>query len=1305
MKYFYYIPSRFGIRKSQNMKKYLLSFSLLCLTVFFSAAQQNALLSNGRLKVVGKQLSNQCGDPVQLRGMSSHAPMGPQQDCYKASSMAALANTWGADVFRLAMYTEDVGESKGYINGDRAFWNKWIDQMVDLAEENGMYIIIDWHILKDNNPFTHVGAARTFFGEMSARYANRRHVLYEICNEPNGGVSWGTIKSYAQEIIPIIRANDPNGIILVGTPEWCSKPQDAAANPLTGNYAHNVMYTVHFYANTHYWQNDVANAASKIPIFVSEWGSVDASGNGGFNQGNSDTWLNLLNNASGQKISHCNWSFVDKDEAASALTDGACLANNWTSRTTAGNYIYNKLRTGDNFSSCSAAGDSDGDGVTNGEDQCPGTPANSYVDAQGCVNESDDDGDGVVNQEDNCPGTPQGTTVNAVGCEIANDFISNVCMGFNNSQNYLRSDFNFVYGNIFAWNTEVGESSVYYANEPNGELVIDVTNADPDYAAQGFSFGENEDGSLVEFDMSAHKVIEMDLKFIPSGSYSASDVLFRIQIEDANGDVINSDALENDFRQLVKTGNSTWTHVSFDFADGINLYWNADEGCEPCKYTDFDYTRITKIIMFCNPGAGESWSRPQFTGQWKIDNLEVGFDGNAGTCDAIRDDDGDGVRVELDECPNTISGVAVDADGCANYQLDDDKDGVSNADDQCANTPANAPVNSVGCDAVNADDDEDGVKNNNDQCPATPNGTPVDASGCPLNLDDDEDGVNNDVDLCPNTVANASVDADGCSQAQRDDDNDGTPNGSDGCPDDPNKIAAGVCGCGTADVDTDNDNTPDCNDLCPNDPNKTAPGSCGCGVAEGTCVDCFGTPNGTGTVDACGKCIGGPNNVKSDDADNDGTPDCNDQCPNDANKIVPGTCGCGVAENQCSVDCFGTVDGTGTTDVCGKCIGGPINVKSDDADNDGTPDCNDQCKNDPNKTTPGTCGCGVAETDSDNDNTPDCDDECPNDPTKIKAGLCGCDVPEGTCQTDCNGDAGGSAFMDNCGNCVAGQTGLEPCDGVLEGEDYCSLDGKVSTDFTGTSGTGYANFTNELGATAVWVLNSIGDQTVTFTFRHTYGATEHRNTEVFVNGVSQGIIQFTNTGGWGTWANVNYDLDLLDGPNNISLVSVSTDGGSNIDRITWGKAAVVIGSCDEDCAGTVGGRAITDACGKCVGGESGATSDDSDNDGILNCVDQCQNTPTGVKVDNVGCTVTGFSKEHMSSVNIFPVPTTDNVTIEQLTVDYNRFTVMTLTGTVVQEGRLSNSVEEISLDELSQGVYIIQLFGTNSAEQFRIVKD
>ncbi|MCP4740796.1 MAG: hypothetical protein GY871_00980, partial [Actinomycetales bacterium] len=46
-----------------------------------------------------------------------------------------------------------------------------------------------------------------------------------------------------------------------------------------------------------------------------------------------------------------------------------------------------------------------------------------------------------------------------------------------------------------------------------------------------------------------------------------------------------------------------------------------------------------------------------------------------------------------------------------------------------------------------------------------------------------------------------------------------------------------------------------------------------------------------------------------------------------------------------------------------------------DSDGDGTPDCVDDCPNDPNKTEPGACGCGVADTDSDGDGTFDCDED------------------------------------------------------------------------------------------------------------------------------------------------------------------------------------------------------------------------------------------------------------------------------------------------------------------------------------------
>src|SRR5690606_8900691 len=125
----------------------------------------------------------------------------------------------------------------------------------------------------------------------SNKYKNKRHVIYEICNEPNGGVGWGTIKSYAEQVIPVIRANDPDGIILVGTPDWSSKVWDAANDPLKGSNAHNVMYAFHFYAGSHFDYSYLRSALGKIPIFATEWGTVAASGDGGFNPGSANTWL------------------------------------------------------------------------------------------------------------------------------------------------------------------------------------------------------------------------------------------------------------------------------------------------------------------------------------------------------------------------------------------------------------------------------------------------------------------------------------------------------------------------------------------------------------------------------------------------------------------------------------------------------------------------------------------------------------------------------------------------------------------------------------------------------------------------------------------------------------------------------------------------------------------------------------------------------------------------------------------------------------------------------------------------------
>lgn len=816
------------------MKRIILLVTMLLLTGAMSQAQ-TPLGANGRLKLVGRQLSNECGNAVQLRGMSTHGPMF-HQTCYTEGSVKALAQDWSADLVRLAMYTEASGGTPGYLGSDQVFWNSWIDEMVELTEKYGVYCIIDWHILSDGNPLNDVEAAKTFFSTMSSRYKDKKHVIYEICNEPNGGTSWDQVKNYAQQVIPVIRANDPNGIILVGTPEWSSQITQAADSPLSSSYSHNVMYTFHFYAGTHYgdYQDRLRYASSRIPVFVSEWGTPEASGDGGPNEGNTNTWFGIMdgNNPGGVTISSANWSFVDKAEGASALTSGACATASWNSRSASGTIMYNYMR-GTTFSQCAAAADDDKDGVYNSSDNCASTPEGAPVNAQGCPDTGDSDNDGVVNWKDLCSGTPAGTEIDLNGCPITLDFVSNVCQGFNNYQGYAQTDFsNDTLANLEYRKAAYLNDPVYKATVTNGALVVQVTNADPDYSTMGFAFGVDADSVDIYLDVRRHPVVKLDVTLAPT-SYSATNALIDIQLEDSNGNILNSDALGNTIRYVVPLNQKVTLEANFE--GGYNFSWDAGAcgGTTPCYIPAFDFSKVTRVNLWVNPGAGATWSRPAFTGTWTIDNFSIGYD-NATTCTPIRDDDGDGVKEELDLCKNTPSGEVVDASGCAEAQADDDKDGVVNDLDLCANTPAGESVNNEGCGESQLDDDNDGVPNATDQCANTAAGESVNTAGCSttqLNGDDDADGVINGNDLCANTPSGASVDANGCASSQLDNDNDGTPNGQDGCP---------------------------------NDPNKTDPGNCGCGTPETECtVDCAGVKDGFAYEDECSACVGGTTGLEA----------------------------------------------------------------------------------------------------------------------------------------------------------------------------------------------------------------------------------------------------------------------------------------------------------------------------------------------------------------------------------------------------------------------------------------------------------
>lgn len=296
---------------------------------------------HGRLSVKNGQLVDKSGKGYQLRGMSTHG-LTWFPEFVNESAFKTLRDDWNTNVVRLAMYVDEWGNGQCYM-GNKNGSLELLEKGVDICIKLDMYVIIDWHVLNPGDPSKYTNEAKSFFETVSKRYAKYPNVIYEICNEPNGGASWsGNIKPYAEKIIPVIRKNAPNSVIIVGTPTWSQEIDKPLSDPLDFK---NVMYAFHFYAATHAGlRSNVENCVAQgLPVFVSEFGTCDASGGGANDFNETQKWLSYFDK---QGISYCNWSICNKDETCSVLRPGTSANGNWSESnlTENGKWIRNWLR-------------------------------------------------------------------------------------------------------------------------------------------------------------------------------------------------------------------------------------------------------------------------------------------------------------------------------------------------------------------------------------------------------------------------------------------------------------------------------------------------------------------------------------------------------------------------------------------------------------------------------------------------------------------------------------------------------------------------------------------------------------------------------------------------------------------------------------------------------------------------------------------------------------------------------------------------------------------------------------------------
>jgi len=282
---------------------------------------------HGQLSVNGNKIVDKNGDPVQLRGMSFFwAQWSEGSRFYNSGVVNTLADDWKVSVIRAAHYNSP---------------NSLTETVVDAAIEKGIYVIIDWHSHTAN---TEPSNAKTFFQAMATKYKGKPNIIYEIFNEPIEQ-SWSTIKTYANEIVPAIRAIDDKNIILIGTRDYSKRVDEPAKDPVSGT---NLAYVAHFYAaqeghgdEIRGWIRTALNAGRAV--FVSEFGTCEASGGGKYDFTATDKWFTFLDQ---YQISWANWSVSDKSEAASVLNGGASTTGGWSESnyTSTGKYIRDKLR-------------------------------------------------------------------------------------------------------------------------------------------------------------------------------------------------------------------------------------------------------------------------------------------------------------------------------------------------------------------------------------------------------------------------------------------------------------------------------------------------------------------------------------------------------------------------------------------------------------------------------------------------------------------------------------------------------------------------------------------------------------------------------------------------------------------------------------------------------------------------------------------------------------------------------------------------------------------------------------------------
>lgn len=244
----------------------------------FRLVDESPLGLHGALTVQGSKLVDRNGEEVVMNGMhlfvnaynelqTDHLPFTSYEE------LKWLRDDWGINCIRLALIPVIYLNDSPIVQAQKM---QTMYTMIENANRVGIYVLLDWHGYEEgpteeyerSDPRIYQKEAEEFFDHFSEKYASYENIFYELYNEPASGkgyptfdwtVTWNDkvrmeyvqgymdyweqiLKPYSERLIEIIRANDPDAIVVANTPSADQHPEVAAVSPID---AENIMYAAH----------------------------------------------------------------------------------------------------------------------------------------------------------------------------------------------------------------------------------------------------------------------------------------------------------------------------------------------------------------------------------------------------------------------------------------------------------------------------------------------------------------------------------------------------------------------------------------------------------------------------------------------------------------------------------------------------------------------------------------------------------------------------------------------------------------------------------------------------------------------------------------------------------------------------------------------------------------------------------------------------------------------------------------------------------------------------------------------------